>query len=706
MRIPPGNSQPLGATWDGRGVNFAFMAEHATKVELCLFDDPQAEKASRVIEIAESTHGVWHGYVEGIGPGQLYGFRVHGPYEPEQGLRYNPHKLLLDPYARAIGRDMTWSDALFGYTVGDPAEDLSFDERDSAADAPLACVVDNAFEWEDDAPPLHAWNNSLIYELHVKGFTRLHPEVPEALRGTYAGLASEPAIRHLKELGVTAVELMPIHSLVHDRHLVEKGLRNYWGYNSIGFFAPHSGYASSPSPVETLREFKSMVKALHRNGIEVILDVVYNHTAEGNQMGPTLSFRGIDNQAYYRLEPETLRYYTDHTGCGNSLNTEHPRVLQLIMDSLRYWIQEMHVDGFRFDLAPALARQLHQAGKLGAFFDIVLQDPVLSRAKLIAEPWDIGEGGYQVGNFPKGWAEWNGRYRDCIRSFWKDNGGSVSEFATRITGSSDLYEASGRHPYASINIITTHDGFTLTDLVSYNDKHNEANGDENRDGDDHNNSWNCGHEGPDAPESVLRLRARQRRNMIATLMLSQGVPMLSMGDELGRTQGGNNNAYCQDNEISWMSWKSGPADFSLHAFTQAVTALWKNNPVFGRRGFFQGRAIRGQEVKDVLWLSPEGGEMTDDAWNGSRPCFGMALNGEAIDDVDVRGDRIVGDSFLLLFNAGDSTATFVLPPPQDGWKWTRVLDTASDDPPADIPHDQESCELVDRSLVMLRMDRG
>ena len=555
MRVWPGSPYPLGATWDGKGVNFALFSEHATHVELCLFDAADAAKEAHRLPLPEYTDHVWHGYLPDVLPGQLYGYRVHGPYEPQHGHRFNPHKVVLDPYARLIGRDVQWADECFAYRLGDPEADLSFDERDSAAFAPLAVVIDPAFTWGDDRPPHTPWHKTLIYELHVKGFTQLHPEVPERLRGTYAGLASEPAIRHLTELGVTAVELLPVHHFLDDRHLIDRGLTNYWGYNTLAFLRPHSRYAATAIPQDAVQQFKMMVAALHAAGIEVILDVVYNHTAEGNQLGPTLSMRGVDNAAYYRLSPEDPRYYMDFTGCGNSPNVQHPRMLQLIMDSLRYWVTEMHVDGFRFDLASTLARELFEVDRLGAFFDIIHQDPVLSQVKLIAEPWDVGAGGYQVGNFPVLWSEWNGKYRDTVRRFWKGDGDTLAEFATRLSGSSDLYQNDGRKPSASINFITCHDGFTLHDLVSYNDKHNEANGENNQDGANDNNSWNCGAEGPTDDPAINALRWQQQRNFLTTLLLSQGVPMLLAGDEFSHTQQGSNNTYCQDNERTWLNWE-------------------------------------------------------------------------------------------------------------------------------------------------------
>jgi glycogen operon protein len=625
----------------------------------------------------EQTDQIWHVYMPGILPGQLYGYRAHGPYEPLQGHRFNPNKLVQDPYAKAIGRTVRWSDEMYSYRIGDPREDLSFDTRDNAAFCALSAVVDGAFTWGNDSPPRTPWHKTVIYEVHVKGATRLHPEVPERLRGSFAGLGSDPFIRHLKRLGITAVELMPVHHHAYDRHLISRGLTNYWGYNTSAFFAPDFRYASAPTPNACIREFKTMVRSLHAAGLEVILDVVYNHTAEGNQLGPMLGFRGIDNAAYYRLVPDNPRYYMDYTGCGNTLNMRHPRVLQLIMDSLRYWVLEMHVDGFRFDLASALARELHEVDRLSAFFDVIHQDPVISQVKLIAEPWDLGHGGYQVGNFPVGWTEWNGKYRDCVRRFWKGEGGAVSELATRIAGSSDLYESSGRRPYASINFVTAHDGFTLQDLVSYNQKHNEANGDDNSDGTDDNISWNCGVEGPTDDPEVLALRARQKRNFIATLMLSQGVPMLCGGDELSRTQRGNNNAYCQDNEITWFDWRLDASKTDFLEFVAYMIRLWRQQPVLARRRFFQGRDIRGKAIRDIVWFGPSGKEMDNRAWN--RPavrCLGVLLVGTALGEVDNLGEPIVGDTLFLIFNAHHERVRFLLPPLEGGQRWARLVDTA------------------------------
>src|SRR6266480_6010030 len=677
MRIWPGRSYPLGATWDGEGVNFSLFSENATGVDLCLFEHARAEKESHRIAVEERTDQVWHVYLPEVRPGQLYGYRVSGPYEPEAGQRFNSAKLLIDPYAKALSGSIEWSDAMFGYRIGDPSADLSKDDRDNAASVPKSVVIEQAFTWGDDRLLRTPWDRTVIYELHVKGFTFRQPDVSENLRGTYAGLATPASIDYLRTLGVTAVELLPVHYFVRDQHLQERGLTNYWGYNSIGFFAPDNGYGVSTYRGDHVNEFKTMVKTLHSAGIEVILDVVYNHTGEGNQLGPTLSFRGIDNAVYYRLMPDNARYYRDYTGTGNTLNMRHPRVLQLIMDSLRYWVLEMHVDGFRFDLAATLARELHEVDRLGAFLDIIHQDPILSQVKLIAEPWDLGEGGYQVGKFPVGWAEWNDKYRDAIRSYWKGDGGIIGELAYRITGSSDLYARSGRKPYASINFVTAHDGFTLQDLVSYNSKHNEANGEENRDGTDNNHSWNCGEEGPTDDPEVNRLRARQKRNLIATLFLSQGVPMLLAGDDIGQSQNGNNNAYCQDNEISWVDWTPEHMDRDTFAFVRQLIALHKEHPVFRRRKFFQGRKIRGAEIKDIVWLGPDGGEMTDEEWNQDfARCLGVALSGAAIDEVNKRGQRVQDENFLLLMNAHFEEIPFALPAPLLGAGWIALLDTS------------------------------
>jgi isoamylase len=703
MRVWPGTPYPLGATWDGVGVNFAIFSEHGTRVELCLFDSVDAEVESVTIPLPEHTDMVWHGYLPDVLPGQLYGYRVHGPYAPHMGYRFNPHKLVLDPYTKVVGRTVRWDESLFGFKYGH--EDTTFDERDSAAFAPLAAVIDTAFTWGDDRPLRTPWHETLIYELHVRGFTKLNPHIPEALRGTYLGLASEPAIRHLTGLGVTAVELMPVHHHLNDWHLAKKGLSNYWGYNTLAYFAPEVRYATSSSPQDAVREFKMMVRALHAARLEVILDVVYNHTAEGNHAGPTLSLRGIDNTSYYRLQPHQPRFYQDFTGCGNTLNMRSPRVLQLIMDSLRYWVIEMHVDGFRFDLASALARELHAVDKLGAFFDIIHQDPVLSQVKLIAEPWDLGEGGYQVGNFPTKWTEWNGKYRDAVRRFWRGDGAGVSELATRLSGSSDLYEQSGRRPYASINFITAHDGFTLADLVSYNQKHNDANGEANSDGENYNLSWNCGVEGATSDRRILELRDRQRRNIMATLMLSVGVPMISGGDELGRTQGGNNNAYCQDNEIGWTTWDNTPERRDFLDFTRRLIRIWKDHPVLRRRKFFQGRRIRGADVLDIAWLDPSGREMTDQTWSAPDVrCLGVRLNGDAIDEVDERGARIVGDTLLLMLNAGEQAIAFTLPATAPEERWETLLDTADPWAPPRRLRAAGRYELLPRSMAVLKLN--
>ena len=695
----PGKPYPLGAVWDGEGVNFAIFSEHAEKVDLCLFDK-SGRRELHFVSLSEQTDQVWHCYLPEARPGLLYGYRVHGPYDPANGLRFNHHKLLLDPYAKQIHGELKWSDSHFGYRVGHKQEDLSFDRRDSAPGMLKSVVVDPSFTWGTDRPPRIPWHQSVIYEMHVKGFTIRHPEVPPALRGTYAGLATAPVIDHLTRLGITAVELMPVHCFIDDRQLVARGLRNYWGYNTIGFFAPEPRYSATG----TLNEFKTMVKSLHSAGIEVILDVVYNHTAEGNQLGPTLSFRGIDNAVYYRPLPDNPRYYRDYTGTGNTLNMRHPRVLQLIMDSLRYWVLEMHVDGFRFDLAATLARELHEVDRLGAFLDIIHQDPVLSQVKLIAEPWDLGEGGYQVGKFPVGWAEWNDRYRDVVRAYWKGDGGQIGELAYRITGSSDLYARSGRRPYASINFVTAHDGFTLQDLVSYNQKHNEANGEQNRDGADNNLSWNCGVEGPTDDPAVKVLRNQQKRNLMATLLLSQGVPMLLAGDPIGHSQQGNNNAYCQDNEISWMNWNEGAAEQGLLTFVRRVIALRKNHPVFRRRNFFQGRAIKGAGVKDILWLMPDGREMTDEEWaQESARTVGVFLSGEGLGEQDERAHSITDDNFMLLMNAHHEQVPFFLPTVASGMGWVTLIDTScqTTNGASTIYDPATSYPLQARSLVLL-----
>ena len=654
--IWPGSPYPLGATWDGYGVNFSLFTENAQKVELCLFDEKGAETAR--LPLPEYTDQIWHGYLPQARPGQRYGYRVHGPYKPVEGHRFNPNKLLLDPYAKAIGGRIAWDDALFGYKIGDAEEDLSFDERDSAPFMPKCVVVEPAFTWGDDTRPDIPWHKMIIYEMHVKGFTMLNPLLPKHLRGTYAGLATQSVIDYLTNLGITTVELMPVHTFVDDRYLVEKGLSNYWGYNSIGFFSPERRYSATGD----IDEFKTMVKAFHQAGMEVILDVVYNHTAEGNHLGPTLSLRGIDNAAYYRLVDGDPRFCMDYTGCGNTLNMTHPRVLQLIMDSLRYWVLEMRVDGFRFDLASALARELHEVDRLGGFFDIICQDPVLSQVKLIAEPWDLGEGGYQVGRFPPGWAEWNDKYRDTVRAYWKGDGGLIGEVGNRLSGSSDLYASSGRRPCASINFITAHDGFTLHDLVSYDGKHNEANLEDNKDGNNNNLSWNCGAEGETDDPAIRALRQKQKKNFLATLLFSQGVPMLLAGDEIGRTQKGNNNAYGQDNDISWVHWDLKPEDQELLKFARRCIALRRAHPALHRRKFFHGRPIRGTGVKDIHWISPEGREMTDEEWDLSYArCLGVFLAGAGLDEMDERGRPIADDNLLLLLNAHHEEIPFTLP---------------------------------------------
>jgi len=666
---------PLGSTWLGNGVNFALFSEAATSVDLCLFDNIEARQENVRIPVTEHTDQVWHVFLPDARPGQLYGFRVSGPYEPERGLRFNSSKLLLDPYAKAIAGEVNWADEMFGYVVSGEDEDLTQDFRDDAWGVPKSVVIDNAFDWQGDRKPGTPLHSSVIYEVHVKGFSKLWPEIPEELRGTYAGLGSAAAIDYLTKLGVTAVELLPVHAHIDDKVLIDRGLKNYWGYNTIGFFAPHAAYSSSGQMGEQVSEFKSMVRSLHAAGIEVILDVVYNHTAEGNQLGPTLCFRGIDNLAYYRLHPDDPRFYLDFTGTGNTFNLLHPRALQLVMDSLRYWVLEMHVDGFRFDLASTLARDHEGVNKLHAFFEIIHQDPVLSQVKLIAEPWDVGEGGYQVGNFPVLWAEWNGKYRDTMRGFWKGDEGRIGEMAYRLTGSPDLYQHSGRRPYASINFVTAHDGFTLTDLVSYNKKHNELNGDKNSDGDNNNQSWNCGVEGPTDDPEINKLRERQRRNFLTTLFVSQGVAMLNGGDEWGRSQNGNNNAYCQDNEISWFNWERDEKHYRSLEFTRKLIQLRKDHPVFRRPKFFQGRRIRGSEIRDVMWFNAGGSEMSEKEWTSPFVrCLGMLLSGDTIDVLNFEGEPIRDETFLLLINAHYEPVPFVLPG-QEHIEWQLILDT-------------------------------
>jgi glycogen operon protein len=717
MRMWPGSPYPLGAAFDGGGTNFAIFSEVAERIELCLFSDAGEETR---VDLPERNGLIWHGYLPQIGPGQRYGYRVHGRFDPAAGQRCNPAKLLLDPYAKAVDGQIEWDEALFSYRFDDPD---AFNDTDSAAHAMKSVVINPYFDWSGDRPLRIPYNQTVIYEAHVKGMTMRHPDVPDNVRGTYAGLAHPAMIRHLTKLGVTAVELLPVHQFVNDSTLMDKGLSNYWGYNTIGFFAPHNGYTCFGTRGEQVLEFKTMVRTLHRAGIEVILDVVYNHTAEGNHLGPTLSFRGIDNQAYYRLVEGDQAHYFDTTGTGNSLNVRHHESLRLIMDSLRYWVTEMHVDGFRFDLASTLARQFHEVDRLSAFFELVNQDPIVSQVKLIAEPWDVGEGGYQVGNFPPLWTEWNGRYRDTVRDFWRGEPASLGEFASRFTGSSDLYESDNRRPIASINFITAHDGFTLGDLVSYNEKHNEANGEGGADGDGHNRSWNCGAEGPTDDAGIATLRERQKRNFLTTLLLSQGVPMIAHGDEIGRTQQGNNNVYCQDNELSWVDWthlqtktSTGDTDETgetgqdaaraLSAFTARVAALRAEHPIFRRQRFFQGRTIRGSNVDDIAWLRPDGQQMTDDDWDtGYARSVAVFLNGQGIPDRDELGDRVIDDSFLLLINAHHEPVDFTLPDPDYGTHWKTVLDTADPDQPGSDTKPAEPGEqltILDRSLRVLR----
>jgi isoamylase len=672
MIVWPGNPYPLGSTYDGAGVTFSVFSEIAERVEICFFEENGEETR---VALPEVTSFCWHGYFPGMQPGQRYGFRIHGPWAPGEGLRCNPDKLLLDPYAKAIDGRVDWDEAVFGHYFSDP-----FGKRnthDSAPHMPKSVVINPFFDWADDRQPKTPWHRTVIYETHVKGMSVRHPKVPEEIRGTYAGLGHPVMVEYLSHLGITAVELMPIHQFVHDSHLLERGLRNYWGYNSIAFFAPHNEYAAGQGG-QQVQEFKQMVKALHAAGIEVILDVVYNHTAEGNHLGPLLSMKGIDNRSYYRLLQDDPRYYMDYTGTGNTLNVRHPQVLQLIMDSLRYWVTEMHVDGFRFDLASSLARELHDVDRLSAFFDLIHQDPIVSQVKLIAEPWDVGEGGYQVGNFPPNWSEWNGKYRDCVREYWKGTDQTLAEYAYRFTGSSDLYETTGRKPFASINFITAHDGFCLHDLVSYNDKHNEANGEEGRDGENHNRSWNCGVEGPTDNPEVNALRARQKRNFLAALLLSQGIPMILGGDEMGRTQQGNNNAYCQDNEISWFNWEE--ADPDLVEFASSLIRLRREHPVFRRRRYFMGRSIRGTGKSDIAWFRPDGREMSEEDWDTSYvKTLAVFLNGHGLTEMDVQGEPIQDNSFFVMFNAHHEPIPFKLPE-ELGPFWIKVLDTFENRP--------------------------
>jgi glycogen operon protein len=690
----------LGATYDGTGTNFTLFSEIAEKVELCLFD---AEGTETRVSLPEVDGNVWHAFLPGIEPGQLYGYRVHGPNDPANGARCNPNKLLLDPYAKAIDGTIEWDEALFGYHWGEPE---SQNDADSAANLPKCVVINPFFDWDVDRPPRRPYHETVIYETHVKGMTQTHPDLPETLRGTYAGMAHPVVIEHLAGLGVTAVELMPVHHFVNDSTLVDKGLANYWGYNTIGFFAPDHKYSSSTSPGGQVQEFKAMVRALHEAGIEVILDVVYNHTGEGNHLGPTLSFRGIDNPAYYRLVEDDPQFYMDYTGTGNSLNVRHPHSLQLIMDSLRYWVLEMRVDGFRFDLAATLAREFYDVDRLSTFFELVQQDPVVSQVKLIAEPWDVGPGGYQVGNFPPQWTEWNGKYRDTVRDFWRGEPGTVGEFAARITGSADLYETSSRRPFASINFVTAHDGFTLRDLVSYNEKHNEANQDDNSDGESHNRSWNCGVEGDTDDATVRALRSQQQRNFLTTLFLSQGVPMVCHGDELGRTQGGNNNGYCQDNEITWIDWNK--ADQGLLDFTRRLAALRREHPVFRRRRFFDGRPVRrGDRMPDIAWFTPDGREMSEDDWeSGFGRSIAVFLNGDGIPDTDARGQRVADDSFLLCYSAHDDAIEFTVPSAEYCASWDVVIDTVDEAVEQTTVAAGGTVSVGPRAIVVLRRAAG
>jgi glycogen operon protein len=721
MRAWPGSAHPLGATYDGSGTNFALFSEVADHVVLCLIDATGHETRVRLPEVDGFVH---HGYLPNVGPGQRYGYRVHGPHDPSAGKRCNPHKLLLDPYAKAIDGDVDWDASLFGYHVGDPLGEslgdplgdplgerhLRRNDADSASHTMLSIVVNPYFDWGNDHRPCTPYDRTVIYEAHVRGLTLCHPAIPRALRGTYAGLAHPVMIDHFNRLGVTAVELMPIHQFLHDHILVNRGLRNYWGYNTIGFFAPHNGYASTRQLGGQVQEFKTMVRTLHAAGIEIIIDVVYNHTAEGNHLGPTLCLRGIDNEAYYRLADGSRQHYVDYTGTGNSLNVRDPRTLQLIMDSLRYWVTEMHVDGFRFDLAATLAREFYDVDRLSAFFDIVHQDPVISRVKLIAEPWDVGPGGYQVGNFPPLWTEWNGKFRDTVRDFWRGSSGTLAEFACRLTGSSDLYQDDGRKPHASINFVTAHDGFTLTDLVSYDHKHNHANGEDNRDGESHNRSWNCGAEGHTHDAEVIALRAKQRRNLLATLLLSQGVPMLLHGDELGRTQHGNNNVYCQDSPLSWIDWSLASANADLVQFVAGLLALRRRHPIFRRKHFFGGHPAPSEDtLADIVWLTLDAEEMTPAAWQAPfAQSVVMFLNGDALTDLDEHGERVVDDSFLLYFNASHLDLRALVPDSRYGQQWAVVLDTDTGQVQPDLAFIPSSCTIVnalDKLLLPARSMR-
>jgi isoamylase len=700
--VLPGEPYPLGATCDGKGTNFALFSEHATSVDLCLFAAGGSEER---VPLAQGNGFVWHGYLPGFGPGQRYGYRVDGPFAPDQGHRFNASKLLIDPYARALDGEVDWNAPVFGYPVDAAEKDTAKDERDDAAGIPKGVVIDSAFDWGEDALlriPLH---RSVIYELHVKGFTARRPDIAPEDRGTYAALSSDVAIDYLTQLGVTAVELMPVHAALDDKALLDRGLRNYWGYNTLNFFAPEANYSKAKDPGCQVAEFKGMVKALHAAGIEVILDVVYNHTAEGNHLGPTLSFRGIDNATYYRLIQDDKRYYMDYTGTGNTFDASSPQALQLIMDSLRYWVDEMHVDGFRFDLAAALARELHDVDRLSSFFDVIHQDPVVSRVKLIAEPWDVGDGGYQVGRFPALWSEWNGKYRDSVRNFWKGGDEHVSELAYRLTGSSDLYQDDGRRPSASVNFIVAHDGFTLQDLVSYNQKHNEANGEANRDGSDDNHSWNHGVEGPTDDPAIVAAREQTKRNLHFTLFLSQGVPMLCGGDELSRTQLGNNNAYCQDNELSWTDWSLNDRKRAFLEFTKGLIALRKKHPSFRRPGFFQGRKIRGSDVEDIAWFDTDGNPMTDEDWDlKSVRAIAIRLGGSALEEIDKQGNRVWDDDFLILLNGAPGAVEFTIPDSPGPDTWEITVDTTKSDVPVNDGSvtTGEIMTLAGRSAMMLR----
>ena len=703
-KMLPGRPYPLGATWDGLGVNFAIFSERAERIELCLFDSDTGKEVER-LRLPERTTYIWHGYIRGMQPGQLYGYRVYGPYQPNDGLRFNPNKLLIDPYARALAGQVNWESKVFPYQLCHEDADLAMDKSDDADGMQKCVVVNPYFDWQDDRPLRTPLNESVIYEIHVKGFTKCHPDIPEPLRGTYAGIASKPALQYLKKLGVTAVELMPVHAFLTDKHLYEKGLTNYWGYNTTNYFSPDSRYSGSGDRGGQVAEFRNMVKSLHREGIEVILDVVYNHTSEGNHMGPMLSFRGIDNPTYYRLMSGEQRYYMDYTGTGNTLNVRHPQVLQLIMDSLRYWIQDMHVDGFRFDLASTLARELHDVDRLSAFFDIIHQDPVISQVKLIAEPWDVGEGGYQVGNFPAGWAEWNGRYRDTVRRYWKSDDGQLSDLAYRLTGSSDLYERDGRRPSASINFVTAHDGFTLHDLVSYNEKHNDANGEGNNDGANDNHSWNMGVEGSTDDPAIIETRERQKRNFLATLLLSQGVPMLLGGDEISRTQNGNNNAYCQDNETTWYNWNLNERQVQLMDFVRKLIQLRSEHPNLHRRKFYQDRGIRKSAEKDIMWVRPDGQEMGDDEWGlGWARSLGVVLNGATLGDVDEAGELVKDSSFLMMLNCHQEPINFYVPAMSNTTKWEILVDTNEPElaPGTRFKRPGDAIELVPISFVLAR----